>query len=275
MSEDKSDLERRLFDLMREYEKPVSGFWDRWRYGLLGLAAASLFAVGVIVGPRIFTQTPTSTAYLPQPTPTLESVIESPTPSLGIGYQMIPLQGVGSSSPEGSNLGLEAGVNNLLDIPFETGWTVTTQCADRSGLPTTALLGISVMQPRNVYFLLQAGWALKEFDGKELGSILLDLYNGNHIEIEVPLILGYNIRDWSRNKPEAVNTATSPMLREAWRGIAPDGHTGGMDVLTIEIPEEYHNSTLTSIQINDNSITATGSENPCIHLLAVTVEYIK
>lgn len=272
MSEDKSGLERKLVDLMEEYQQPVHVTGTRPNHslisGLLGFVTAGVLAVGSFFAYQRFIQP--STTYPPQPTPIVE-VVENPTPRPNPAYLIISLQEIGS--PEESNLGLEAGINNLLDIPFETGWTLTTQCADRGRLPAKVLMGMSVPQPRNVYLLLQAGWALQEFDGKELGSVLLGFHDGE--QLRIPLILGYNIRDWSRNKPEAVNTATSPMLQEAWQGTTEEDYIGGMDVLTIEIPGEYHQSTLTSIQINDNSIITTGSYNPCIHLLSVTVEYVK
>ena len=208
----------------------------------------------------------------PSPPTSVPPTQPPPTASQVRDYQMISLRELGS--PEASNLGLKAGTNTLLGIPFETGWTVTTQCEDRSSLPTTIQLDVAIPQPLNVYLLLQAGWATQQFAGKELGAVSLSFSDGEHIEI--PLIVGFNIRDWARNKPEAVSTATSPTLREAWQGTAPDGTTiGGMDVLTIEIPSEYRRSTLASIQIADTSSMTAGSQNPCIHLLAVTVENLR
>jgi hypothetical protein len=201
----------------------------------------------------------------------VQPTITQPAPQVR-DYQRISLQQLGT--PESSNLGLNAGTNTLLGIPFDTGWTVTTQAADRPSLPTVIQMSTATPQPISVYLLLQAGWGMREFNGKELGAVLLSFSEGK--QVRVPLIMGFNIRDWSRSKPEAVNTATSPTLREAWKGTAPDGVTaGGMDMLTIEIPGEYRRSTLTSIQITDTSVTTAGSQNPCIHLLAVTVEHFR
>ena len=186
-------------------------------------------------------------------------------------YETISLRQLGL--PEESNLGLNAGTNNLLDISFETGWTVSTQCADRSSQPATIQLDGIFSQPINLYLLLQAGWATQQFNGKELGAVSLIFSDGEHIE--VPLIVGFNIRDWSRNNPEAVSTATSSTLREAWRGITPDGTIGGIDILTIEVPNEYRRLALTSIQVADTSRVTVGSQDPCIHLLAITVEHLR
>ena len=206
---------------------------------------------------------PSATATLPKATATVSQVRD---------YQRISLQNLGT--PENSNLGLNAGTNYLLDIPFDTGWTVTTQAADRPDLPAVIQIDRAIARPINVYLLFQAGWGMREFAGKEIGAVTLGFSDGRRIR--APLTLGFNIQDWSRSKSEAVNTATSPTLREAWRGTAPDGTTvGGMDMLTIEIPSEYRPVTLTSIQIADTSVATAGSQNPCIHLLAVTVEHFR
>lgn len=202
--------------------------------------------------------------------------VTSPQPGPQVhDFQNVSLRQIGT--PEDSNLGLEAGINSLLDIPFETGWTVTTQCADRTSLPTAIEVPTTIPNPINVYMLIQAGWGMQQFAGKEIGAISLTFSDGtNGRTIRVPLIIGGNIRDWARHNPAAVTSATSPTLREAWSGTAPDGVTiGGIDMLTIEIPTEYRHSTLTNIEIADTSIAEVASENPCIHLLALTVEHLR
>lgn len=236
-----------------------------------------MVTVVVIATTAVPQQLPTATRVPPTPVPPTQlpptqpqPTITQPAPQIR-DYERISLQQVGT--PEESNLGLKAGTNNLLGIPFDTGWTVTTQCADRSSLPTVIQISTAIRQPINIYLLIQAGWGMQEFAGKELGAVSLGFSSGKQ---RVPLIMGVNIRDWSRNKSEAVSTATSPTLREAWRGTAPDGTTiGGMDMLTVGISSEYRQATLTSMQIADTSTTTAGSQDPCIHLLAITVEHFR
>jgi hypothetical protein len=198
-------------------------------------------------------------------------VEKAPSAPQSRDYRMISLRRLGST--EESNLGLDAGINTLLGTPFETGWIVTTQCEDRPSLPTTIQLDASIPQPVNVYLLLQAGWAMQQFSGKQLGEVTLSFSDGGYVD--TPLAVGFNIRDWARESSQAVTTATSPMLREGWQGTAPDGTAGRMDILSIEIPNEYRHSTLTNIQVADTSSTTADSQNPCIHLLAITVEHLR
>lgn len=185
-------------------------------------------------------------------------------------YQKVSLKQIGIY--ETSNLGLGAGTNTLLGIPFDTGWTATTQCADNSS-PTTYQVNTSITRPTNVYLLLQAGWGMKDFSGKQIGSVVANFSDGK--QFNTLLTLGVNIRDWARSNPSAVSTFSSSALREGWRGTAPDRSIGGMDILTIEIPNEYRNATLSGLQITDTSTSTAGSTNPCIHLLAITVEFLR
>ncbi|WJW70109.1 hypothetical protein OZ401_004612 (plasmid) [Candidatus Chlorohelix allophototropha] len=175
------------------------------------------------------------------------------------------------SSPE-TNLGLPPGVHSMLNIPFETGWSVATQNSDHPNYPTLITVEANITRAQSIFVLLQAGWALKIYEGKKIGSISLNFSSGKNVL--VPLVLGMNIRDWSRNNPEAVNTISSPTVREGWRGVDSVGNVGGMDILTIEIPAEYNSATITTIQVLDESFTEAGSINPCIHLLAITAKYL-
>jgi len=233
------------------------------------------------------TPRPQPTATLPASLPTATRAM--PTPTIALPTRLPPTAtaaplvsdfaviSVSSNSEQSApyvNLGLEISSRKLLlNIPFETGWTSTTQCSHVPERPTTLQYNVDIPRPTNVYLLLQGGWALQEYNGKEVGYVLLGFSGGaNH---KTSLVLGFNFRDWSVDKPNAVTTASSPTLREAWQGIAPDGAKGRFDILTIEIPGPLTQSRLTSVQIVDTSTTTTGSVNPCIHLTGITVKYFR
>lgn len=189
-------------------------------------------------------------------------------------FTLVSLQGVAQNQvPEKNGLGLEPGKQNLLDIPFETGWTMTTQNSDHPDYPASVSLDVNISHPKSIYMLIQAGWAYAEFKDKQIAILSLRFANGS--VREVPLVLGENIRDWSRDDSSAVGTVTSPMVREAWQGTAPppDGRRGGIDLLTIDLSPEETGSTLVGITIDDTTETTAGSVNPAVHLLALTVQH--
>jgi hypothetical protein len=189
-------------------------------------------------------------------------------------FALVSLQKVANNQvPEENGLGLKPGKKNLPDIPFETGWTVTTQSSDFPSYKTSVPLDVNISNPKSVYLLFQAGWGFTEFAGKQIAKVSLRFGDGKVTEI--PLVLGDNIRDWSRDDPSAVNTVTSPTVREAWQGTAPppDGRRGGVDLLTIDVPQEETGGILSNITLDDTSEATAGSLNPAVHLLGLTVQY--
>jgi len=219
------------------------------------------------------TEQPVSTEIHPLATDTLfPSPTNTPKPAqLVEDFQMLSLESQSEISAPETNLGLGPGLNYLIDIPFETGWKISTQCSHIQERPTTVTLNADVTAPQYVYLLLQAGWGIIEYRDKRIGNIRLNFSDGS--SLDVSLTLGYNIRDWTRDDPQAVTTVFSTDLQSAWEGTAPDGRRGGMDVLTIRIPNKKDR--LTDIQISDVSQTTIGNINPCIHLMAVTVKYLR
>lgn len=172
-----------------------------------------------------------------------------------------------------TNLGLAPGSHTLVEIPFNTGWTATTECQHLPSQPESFEFNLSIGKPIAVHLLLQAGNAFTRFEDNQIGLIILEFSNGDRYE--EPLVLGSNIRDWAWENNAAVNTASSPNLKPAWSGESPAGVTGGMDVLTIPIPPDQANSTLTKLLLIDESRTNVNDINPCIHLLALTVENLE
>jgi hypothetical protein len=186
-------------------------------------------------------------------------------------FQTVSLESKSEMALPETNLGLAPGLNYLLDIPFETGWKFSTQCSHIPERPTIVTLNANISSPHYVYILLQAGWGSIEYRDIQIGNIKLNFSDGSIIDTS--LSLGYNIRDWSRDDPQAVTTVFSTDLQPAWEGTAPDGRLGGMDILTIRIPEKK--DSLTNIEISDVSQTTAGSMNPCIHIMAVTVKHFR
>jgi hypothetical protein len=203
-----------------------------------------------------------------QPKPRVE-----PTPTASAFVSVLLKKYAQAQVPVTNALGLSPGKQNLLDIPFETGWEVTTQNRDFPDYRTSIPLDLKVSNPVSVYLLMQGGWGYKQYQGKQIGSVSLRFADGSTSEVR--LVLGDNIRDWARNNPLAVSTATSPMLRQGYPGTVtqPGGIIGGIDILTIDIPQEERGGTLTGITLDDTTQATTGSLDPAIHLLAVTVKH--
>ena len=169
----------------------------------------------------------------------------------------------------GTNLQLEPGLYELEGIPIDFDWTATTQDRDFPNVADTVEIKANIPLATEVYFLIQAGWGLSEYDQKQIGNIRLHF--GNGVILEIPLILGENIRDWTRGESSvAVTTVTSPDVIPAWQGTAL-GRTGGMDLLKVSIPEQYQETALLTIEVIDTSTDTVLSLDPAIHLLAVTV----
>lgn len=194
------------------------------------------------------------------PEPDIEAVPSTPFEHR---FHQVSLRNVGK--PESGNLGLLAGIKTLVGVDFEIGWLVTTLSVGDPSAPEAVSLNTDEAVPSKVHLLLQGSWATS-YD-REFGSVHLLFLDGR--SISVPLIVGQNIRDWSQaNVP-----LTDPVAREAWRGTGWDGHTVGVvDALTVEIPTEYQNTSLTQIEVRDESMSKLGSPNPGIHLWAITLE---
>lgn len=206
----------------------------------------------------------------PLPQPTYTPIIASTPPSQPT-FTTVSISSLAKSQWP-CNLQLMQGNRTLLGVPFDVGWTITTE---HQTFPSSITLAVAFKNPKNVYLLWQGGWAYTQYSGQMVGEVSLSFASGGPLII--PVILGDNIRDWTISDQDAVNTATSPMLQEAWRGREFDvdcqppfsGREGRMDMLTIDLPESYLGDELVNIEIKD---TAPG--DPAIHLNGVTVRYI-
>lgn len=236
---------------------------------------STLPPVAIVATATRMSASPTSSRAIPTPTIPLPTKLP-PTATTAPLIPEFAVISVSSNSEQSApyvNLGLEISKRKLLlNIPFETGWTSTTQCSYVPDRPTMLQYNTNIPRPTNIYLLIQGGWALQGFSGKEIGYVLLAFSSG--ASNKTPLVLGVNIRDWSVDNSDAVTSVSSPTLREAWQGIAPDGVSRGrFDILTIDIPNTLTQSNLASIQIVDTSTTSTGSVDPCIHLTGISVKH--
>ena len=272
----------------------------RW---IAGIGFFLFVAIAFILGPHLLTpvssidetNTPTQNAIVVSPPtreptvaatdtestlPTPETAVSTLTPpapaktpmmNLAPEFHIISTQDSSFLSEPEANLGLGPGQTTLLGIPFEHGWKISTQCeingADR---PTLVDVAVDNLTATKAYILLQAGQGLTNFNEQKIGEIVLVFENGQ--SYGEPLILGYNIRDWRRAMPETyINSTTSANLEEAWRG--KEGNTDGrIDLLTLTLPDNLNEQPISKIQIIDTSAQTVGSTEPCIHLIAITLE---
>lgn len=215
--------------------------------------------VQAIDPPATTTAVPTST---PDPTTT-------PTPTRIFAH--IAMRAASQLTTPETNLGLAPEPITLLGIPFEPGWKVSTRCANNPSNYTTQMqIVTSIPWPQVVYLLIQGGQMQTVHHGKSVGNLRLLFADGS--VIEKPLVVGFNIRDWHVDDEQFVDEVTAVgEISEAWRGTF-EGGDGRIDLLVLPVPAVYQESTLITIELNDTSLNTAASDDPCIHLLAITVE---
>jgi len=239
----------------------------------------AIVLICLIVGSRSY---PTITKWINQSTKTNHS----PSSTISsIGQQLasfrfifVPLtiaqQPDGSQAPEKNatdNLQLIAGYHVINRIPLSYDNEIYTQNSDVPSYPQIIKIPFQINNPLSIYLLMQADWGLVQYSGKQIGKINFSFNSGQ--TYDYPLVLGENIRDWSRSASSyAVTSITSPDIIGGWNGISPDNRAGGMDLLKIKIPEQYWQDTINSISVIDTSLETTGDYNPGIHILAISAE---
>lgn len=227
-------------------------------------------SVGIDAGPVSIELAPMTPS--PNNNGSQQTVEASPTPPLTEKFQMISLEPYSELSAPETNLGLAPGQYSASDIPFTVGWKASTQCSHIPERLQSIVIETNIPNSKFAYFLLQAGWGWSRYRDKKIGEIIFHFADGS--SATTSLSLGYNIRDWSRNNDSNVVTLVfSPDVFSAWEGTAPDGRKGGIDMLTIRIPPDKTNQTLSGIEILDLSESSVGDVDPCIHVIAVTVKY--
>ena len=101
-----------------------------------------------------------------------------------------------------------------------------------------------------------------------MGRFVLNFADGSNQV--VPLIAGYNIRDWAPNNPsDIVNTVTDPRVSQAFFGhLDYGGYVARIDMLSLVLPQTRH---LVSIELFDTSRSCSVTPDVGINIYAMTV----
>lgn len=205
----------------------------------------------------------TSSALLPTPTEI----------SLPLRYIPIPITKWGNDNIQEILPKVERGEvvhNGVKFLIPEQDNKVSTECGNLLDWPTKISIDTGlVKRAENIYFLINAGYT-QSFAGKKIGTIEVN-YRDSQI-FNYDLTLGENIREWRFEVEGTVGSANSPLLNEVYRGLSVHNDQAALDMLAINIPENYHNETITSITVKDLSQELYGSANPCFHFIALTIE---
>ena len=237
---------------------PTNKFSSKW--WALGLMILTLLILVFL--PKLFSIPPNTQ---------LPAQISAPTPS----FTTISLQSVSFLATPETNLDLLPGEHQFAGIPFMIGWKARTQCNwNTTNAPTLIDISVNENNISQLYFLIQAGGGFQEHAGKTLGKIKIYFAGeSGDEELELPLVLGYNIRDWRPSQPDIyVGTFSSLQLQEIWQDATEEGERGHIDLLTVDIPLQYRSLLLSRIKLIDSSITTANSKDPCLFILALTVQ---
>ena len=190
-------------------------------------------------------------------------------------FNQLSIRHISQLSEPRRDLGKDPGIHEVGGVPFDLGWVASTQCVYLSERPRQITLDTVIRHPRVVYMLFQSAGTDQHFLNMQAAVVRLVFASGK--THDTPLILGVNLRDWATERyPHTVSTTSSSDVEEAWREAVPlDDRVivGVVDMLTIEVPDTLSDDTLTSFSIIDTSVEKFSQVDPCIHLLAVTVEY--
>ena len=157
----------------------------------------------------------------------------------------------------------------VFDLPKGRN-SVTTHAETLPDFPTAVTVDVQILAPRTVYLLITGGNVFTRFQGERIGTITLSFRHGE--AMMVPLVAGYNIREWKYLDDKTIDTTTDTQTVEVWSAEAKDGGIGVIDQLTIDLPSQYRADVLVKIEISDESVNLLGTLNPAINVLGITVE---
>lgn len=267
---------------MVDGRRPIS--WPLVFVGIMSSIATLVLTVafGPLIGNLFFPPTPSVTSEI-QNTPSISEntpIVSAQPIQFFDSNRFIPLSlgetqlfdgAPASAKTATENLQLLPGYHILDGIPVEFRYEIFTQHEGAVDAPTQLVIPASAQGPIALYFLIQADYGFSRYAGRQLGIITVNFENGQ--THEYPLVMGLNVRDWTRGDVSfAVTEVTSPDIIYEWSGTAPNGLAGGMDLLKVSIPEELRSQNISSIHVVDTSLETAGDINVGIRILAATIE---
>jgi len=221
--------------------------------------------------PATDTATPVPTkTQTAEHTPTVE-VTPTATAS-ALRLHTVPLDKVANASTEEGYVSpplgqLEIG-GILFDLPPGRN-SVTTQANSLPNFPTAIYLSLDIRGPERVYLLITGGNVFSKFLGKQIGMV--NFYFAQGRPYSVPLVAGKNIREWKLLDNVTVSAISSSQVKEVWRTESRHKGIGIIDMLTIDLPDQYASDYLIAIEISDDSMGTVASMDPAVNLIGVTV----
>lgn len=224
------------------------------------------------------TQTPPPTPSS-TPSPTLNptetatftvtnTLIPTNTPVPILTYYKLPL---GSQANATLDFNPPLGGQTWLGVPFQIEAIIFKSQASGSpdiNYPTIWSATLNLPQPETLYLLLSSGNGFTGYANKSIGTV--EVVCNDQIYTVTELVLGNNIREWHEGD-NIIDTATA--ITNVWRGSVVGSVDAFIDLLALNLPTPCRQNSLTGLTIHDDSVTATGSTDPAINLLAVTISH--
>jgi serine/threonine protein kinase len=212
---------------------------------------------------------PTLPASTPEQAPRETPPIDEPA----VVFQPVPLAdtanaGLDFESPPTGDVVLEGVPFRLSERVFKS----QSSFSPHDVAPTAIELPVDVPQAYRLHLLLNTGNGFTLFASSVVGEIWA-ICDTARFQI-APLRLGEEIREW-HVAPKVVGRASR--TREVWSGARTDapGHTGHIDLLSLDLPPTCREGTLETIEIIDLSAETVRSLDPALNLVGVTVEHYR
>lgn len=142
-----------------------------------------------------------------------------------------------------------------------------------NSFPDSGTFTVNIINPKEVYLLINGGATSIIFNDKTIGKIILNFSDST--ELEEDIIAGYNFRDWNIEDPQNVVTTLdgTSNTKEVFRKIGgPQGEDIiVVDMMRVKIPPEDSNKMLSSITIKDLSKDNFNDLNPDIMIYGITI----
>jgi len=209
---------------------------------------------------EIATQTP-----VPSPT---EFLTQTPEPVYITDLQPLSL---GSGANGSLDFQLPTGEVRLGGIPFQLDGGVFKSQASvvpHNLAPDRIIVETSLSMPTRVFLLLNTGNGFNRFSGQVIGEVNVSC-QGIHYTVK-ELRLGEDVREW-HSAANVVSKTKNSM--QVWPENGASS-LGQIDLIIIDLPEECEESNLDYIEVVDTSVETTGSMDPALNLIGVTVEQL-